>query len=174
MNNWIPKNKVIRFAVTAAIFSILLYFAGLLVVSNEIRKIENFYRDTNSESFKEEKFLAVKSIAEANKESIQTLRDFFIQKGDEVKFIEKIEEVARSSSIKFEITSIDVKTNQEKSFKEDVDVKMKIEGSWRNTVYFIDRLNKIPFGVSIEEINLDANTPGNWSGFVEFIIFREK
>lgn len=174
MNNWIPKNKVIRSAIAAAVFSILLYFVGLLVISNEIKKIEDFYRDTDSESFKEEKFWAVKSIAEANEESIQTLRDFFIQKGDEVKFIEKIEEIARASSIKFEISSIDVKTNQEDSFKEDVSVKMKIEGSWKDVVYFIDKLNKIPFGVSIEKVNLDANTPGNWSGFVEFIIFREK
>jgi Tfp pilus assembly protein PilO len=174
MNNWIPKNKIVRFAIASFLFSVILYFVCLLIVVNEIKKIENLYRNTDSELFKEEKFLAIKSIAEADKEPIQTLRDFFVQKGDEVKFIEKIEETARASSIKFEIVSIDVKVNPEDSFKEDIGVKMKMEGSWGNIIHFMDKLNKISFGVSIEKVNLDANSPGNWSGSIEFIIFREK
>jgi hypothetical protein len=174
MNNWIPKNKVVKIAAASALFSILLYFIGLLIVLNQIKKVENFYNDTNSESFKEEKFWAVKSIVETNSEPIQTLRNFFIQKGDEVKFIEQIEGVAKASSIKFEISSIDVKTDQASSFEEDVDVKMNTEGSWRNIMLFLDKLEKMPFGVSIEKVNLDANVPGNWSGSVEVVIFREK
>jgi Tfp pilus assembly protein PilO len=174
MNNWIPKNKIVRFAIAIATLSVILYFVGLFVVFGETKKIENLYNDSNSELFKEEQFLAIKSIADANKESIQTLRDFFIQKGDEVKFIEKIEETARASSIKFEITSIDVGTNQGNSFEEDVSVKIMVEGSWKNMIYFMDKLKKMPFGVSIEKVNLDANIPGNWSGSVDFVIFREK
>ncbi|MFH0804312.1 MAG: hypothetical protein V1896_01800 [Candidatus Zambryskibacteria bacterium] len=174
MNSWIPKKKIVKLAIAIATVSVLLYFAGLLVVSNEIGKIENFYASSESELSKNEKSLAIKSIAETNKELIQTLKDFFIQKGDEVKFIEEIEGVARASSVKFEINSIDVKASQGDSFKEDVSVKMKTEGSWKNTLSFIDKLRKMPFGVLIEKINLDADAPGNWSGSIEFIIFREK
>ena len=87
-------------------------------------KIENLYHDINSESSKEEKFWAIKSIAEANKEPVQTLRDFFIQKGDEVKFIEIIEGVAKASSVKFEIASIDVRAVKDASFKEDINSKL--------------------------------------------------
>lgn len=174
MNNWIPKNKVIGLVITTALFSVILYFSGLFFVLNKIKKVEDFYHGTESESSKEERFLAIKSIAEANKEPIQILRDFFIKKGDEVKFIEQIEAVARASDIKFEIASIDVKANQTNSFKEDVSVKMKVEGSWGGIVSFLDKLKKMPFGVLIERINLDAPTSGGWSGFVDFIIFREK
>lgn len=174
MNNWIPKNKIVRLAEALALFSILLYFGGLFIVSNKIKKIENLYHDINSESSKEEKFWAIKSISEANKEPIQILRNFFIQKGDEIKFIETIEDVAKTSSIKFEIASIDVKTVKDASFKEDINVKMQIEGSWGNIIYFLDKLKKMPFAVSIEKVDLDANASGPWSGFVEFIIFREK
>ncbi len=174
MNNWIPKSKVVRFAAIIALFSIILYFVGLLIVLNEINKVKNFYSDTSSESFKEEKFWAIKSIAEANSGPIQTLRDFFIQKGDEVKFIEQIEGVAKTSSIKSEISSIDVAADGADPSKEDVDVKMNAEGSWKNMMLFLDGLEKMPFGVSIDKVNLDANVPGNWSGSVEFIVFREK
>lgn len=174
MNSWIPKNKIVKFAVTITLFSIALYFIGLFIVFREIKKIENFYHSTESEFSKEEKILAIKSIAEKNKESIQTLRDFFIQKDDEVKFIEQIEKIAKSADLKFEIISINVKSNQGDSFKEDVDVKMRIEGSWRNILYFVDKLGKVYFGVSVQNINLDTNPPGHWSGFIEFIVFREK
>ena len=174
MNNWIPKNKIVRLSLSIALLSVVLYFGGLLIVYNKIKKIENLYHDINSESSKEEKFWAIKSIAEANKEPVQTLRDFFIQKGDEVKFIEIIEGVAKASSVKFEIASIDVRAVKDASFKEDINVKMQIEGSWKNIIIFLDKLKKMSFGVSIEKVDLDADASNNWSGFVEFVIFREK
>lgn len=174
MNNWIPKNKLVKFAIATIALSALLFFAGLWVVSSEINKIENLYRDSNSEFFKEEKFWAVKSVAEANKDSIQTLRDFFVQKGDEVKFIEQIEKMAESAYVKYEITSIEVKASQNIPFKEDVNIKMRIAGSWKNSILFIDKLRKMPFGVSLESVDLDVGSSGDWSGSAEFIIFREK
>jgi len=174
MSNWIPKNKLMRFAATLASLSIILYFVGLFVVLAEIKRVENFYQSAESEASKEEKSWAIKAIAEANKEPIQTLRSFFIQKGDEVKFIEQMEEIAAGSTVKFEISSIDVRANQQDSFKEDVNVKINIEGSWKNIMYFIDKLEKMSFGVSVEKISLDAGEPGNWVGFIELIVFREK
>ncbi len=174
MNNWIPKNKIVMSATIMAALSVVLYFASLFIVLREIKKVENFYHDTESEFFKEKKFLAIKSIAEANKEPIQTLRNFFIQKGDEVKFIEQIEAVARRSAIKFEIVSIDAKANQPDPLKEDIEVKIGMEGSWKNIISFTGQLEKMSFGTLIKDINLNAKVPGEWSGFVSFIIFREK
>jgi Tfp pilus assembly protein PilO len=174
MNSWIPKNKIVRFAAATALLSIILYFAGLLIVFGEIKKVENFYNDTESQYSKEEKTLAIKSIAETDKEQIQTLRDFFVKKGDEVTFIEQIEKAAKDSSIKFEISSIDIVPNQRGSFKEDLDVKMKAQGSWQDVMFFINKLEKMPFGVLIENLNLDASAPGSWEGLIDFNVFREK
>ena len=174
MNNLIPQNKFVTFAIVIASLSIILYFVGLFVVLGEKKEIENSYYDIESKSSEEERIRIVKYIAETNKEPIQTLQDYFIQKGDEVKFIEQIEKVARVSGIKFDIISIDIKANQANSFKENVNIKMKLEGSWRNIIYFIDKLEKMPFGVLIEGMSLDTSTSNNWFGFIEFIIFREK
>lgn len=174
MNNLIPKNKFVALALIMTLLSITLYFISLLVVLREKKEIEELYFNTESESAKEEKIRTIKYIAEVNKEPMQTLQNYFIQKDDEVAFIEQIEKVARVSGIKFEITSIDVVVGQTDSFKENVKVKMKLEGSWRNIMYFTDKLEKMPFGVLVENLNLDSGSSGNWSGPIEFIVFREK
>jgi Tfp pilus assembly protein PilO len=175
MNNWIPKNKTVRLAVSAVVLGIALYFVGLFFVLNQTKKVEDLYNNTEAKSSKGEEFLAIKSIVEANQEMIQTLRSFFIQKGDEIKFIEQIEKTAKNSDLKFDIVSIDVKENQgSSSFKEDVGVKMQIEGSWKNVASFENKLERLPFGVYVSSMNLDASVPGRWAGSVEFIIFREK
>ena len=51
---------------------------------------------------------------------------------------------------------------------------MKLEGSWQNIIRFVDKLEKMPFGVLVENMSLDTSTSGNWFGFIEFILFREK
>lgn len=174
MNNWIPKNKTVRLAVLTIFSSLILYFASFFIVTDKIKKVEDFYRNTNSELFEKEKLAMIKSTAEKYSEQIQILRNFFVQKGDEVEFIKKIEETARSTSVEFEIVSIDTKLNQENSFKEDINVKLKTEGSWANSIYFIDQLDKMPFGVSVERISLNTDASGTWYGLIDFVVFREK
>lgn len=174
MNNWIPKNKTVKLAILTIFFAVILYFTSLFIIINKIRKIEDFYRDTNSELFEREKLAMIRSTAEKYSEQIQALRNFFVQKGDEVEFIKKIEETARSASVEFEIVSIDTKLNQENSFKEDINVKLKVNGSWINSIYFISQLDKMPFGVSIEKVSLNTDASGTWSGLIDFVVFREK
>ena len=41
-------------------------------------------------------------------------------------------------------------------------------------ISFVDSLNKMPFGVLIEKINIDSSAPGEWSGLIDIIIFRKK
>lgn len=174
MNSWIPKNKIITFASTIAVISTLLYFAGLFIVLQGVKEIENIYRDTESKSAKEKRALVVKSIALTNKEYIQTLREFFVQKGDEVKFIEQIEKIGKESSVQSEIISIEVKTKESDSLKEDVVIAIKMAGSWQSVMTFLDMLEKAYFGVSIKNLKLSSNVPGEWFGSVDFILFREK
>ncbi len=174
MDNWIPKNQTLRFAVLAASLSILLYFLGLFLIVTKTKEAESFYWDSESEFSKNERLAAIRSITETNGSSIEALRGFFIQKGDEVEFIEQIESLARRSSIKFEIGSIDVKADPADKFKEDIAVKMDIEGGWRNLSSFIGGLERMPFGVLIRDVDLRDRDDGEWTGSIELVVFREK
>lgn len=174
MSNWIPKNKTLKFAVGLAIFSVILYVGSLFVVSMETKKVERSYSNTESDSFKEQKFWAVKSILDSNKESVEYLKNFFVKKGEEVFFIEKIEEAAKISNIKLEIVSINIKPDQTDVFQEEVFVKIKVGGKWNDVMLFISGLEKMNFGTVVNDITLDAESAGNWVGAIEFKFFKNK
>ncbi len=172
--NWVPKKTSYLLSWAVLFLCGVLYFSGLSLVLSKIQNIENYYSDTESKSGREERVRIIKNITDGNKDKIQSLRNFFIQKGDEAKFIEKIETVGKDSGVKFEIKSIDVDPNQPKSFKEDVSVRIAIEGSWQEVAAFIDKVQKMDFGVAIEYLNLDAKPPSLWSGSLGLIVFRER
>ncbi|HEY4479879.1 MAG TPA: hypothetical protein VJB58_00195 [Candidatus Paceibacterota bacterium] len=174
MKNWIPKKTLIIASSVAAGLSVAIYVLGLFLVNSEIAKIETYYGDSESKLGREKRVAAIKTASEAYKEEIDVLRNFFIEKGDEVKFIETIEEAANVSGLKFEISALDVKSDQPKSTKEDVVVRMNVEGGWQETMIFLEKIEKMTFGVLVREISLDAKSLGVWSGFIEFVVFRNK
>lgn len=174
MDNWIPKNKTLKIVAAAAGLSVLLYLAAFVVVWKGIKRAEDFYQNSESETFRNQKIAAIKSALEANKGHIEVLNGFFVQKDGEVQAIEQIENVARGSGIDFEISSIAVEEKESDPFKEDVKVKMTVGGSWTNLIGFIHKLERMPLGVSVEKIGLSSTAPGAWSGTLEFVIFREK
>ena len=174
MNNWIPKNKILRFAAGLAVLGLVVYLAGVMIILMKTKKVESSYSNTESDLFKEQKFWAIKSVTDANEEPIKYLKDFFVRSGDEVFFIEIIEEMARISNINLEIVSIDIKPNQTDLFEEEVLVKIKVGGTWNGVMLFVDTLERMNFGVVIEDISLDAETAGNWVGAIEFIFIKNK
>jgi Tfp pilus assembly protein PilO len=174
MKNWIPQKNTFSFVIGITVICATIYFAVFAIVFLEIRKIEVAYNDSESESRRNEKAEALRLIAAANKDQIQILRNFFVQKEDDVGFIKQIEDTGRRSGVLFDIKSIEVPPNQKDVFKEDVSIKMNIEGSWTDTMRFIESLEKMPFGVSIQNVNVDLTSKGKWGGSIDFIIFRSK
>jgi len=173
MKEWMPKNNIIKFFTIATALIFIMYITGIFVVFAGIQKVRNFYNSIESESTKENKILAIKSAIEENKEDIEKIRNFFIQKGDEVKFIEQIEKTAKGLGVRFEIDSIEVKSPEEGSLKENVEIRADVLGNWNNIFRFLDKLNKMPFGVTLQNFELMASR-GEWSGKLDLIVFREK
>lgn len=164
------------FLTALAIFGacLLIYFGGLIFVLSEINKVESAYTNAESTFSRRQRAETVKIIADVHKENIKTLHNFYIQKGDEVAFIENIEKLGQQTGLDFEIDSIDVLSKDSSSFKENISVKIKIEGSWSQILRFLESLEKTYFGVSIEEVNLNADGLGDWSGHIRLLVFREK
>lgn len=167
------KNKFFKLFVIIAFLSIVLYLFGICFVFREINKAYNLYNNTESDFVKTRKFTAIKAIVQNNAVDIESLKNILVKKGDEVEFIKIIENEAKNTNIKFDIQSIDLEPLAENQFKENLKIKINFEGSWKNTLLFVDKLQKMPFGSQINRINLDANR-NVWTGSVEFFVFREK
>ncbi|NLE07267.1 MAG: type 4a pilus biogenesis protein PilO [Parcubacteria group bacterium] len=175
MNSWIPKNIIVKLTVGMVVLSVLLYLTSLFFVTRQTKKVENLYVDMKSKSFESEKIQAIKSTLGSYNSNLQILRDFFVKKGDEVKFIEEIERVAKDADVKFEISAINVKSGDEQSLNDDIDVRMEIEGPWNDVIKTIDNLERLPFGVLVDNLNINTvGGEGYWSGSISFRVFKEK
>lgn len=174
MNKWIPKKDSVFIALSFASFSFLVYVGGLFMVLREMDKVESFYADNESVVSKELRAQALRVIAETNKNEIETIRNFLVKKDDEVSFIEEIEQAGRKTEVLFKIDSIDVKEEENNPFKENMEMKISFEGSWWQAVHFLSELEKMSFGVLIKNFELDSNEPGQWSGSISMVVFREK
>lgn len=151
----------------------VLYMVGLFMVKSKINAIRSSYTASESKFVQEEKRVAIDQVVNSHLAEIEKVRKFFVAKGDEVEFIESIENLAKNKGLLFEIDTISQSpTGGEK--KEDIVVKIDIEGGWGGAVSFIEELEKLPFGVSITKVELDTKSKGVWAGFVEFAVFREK
>src|SRR3989344_2067159 len=168
MNHWLPKKKLLNVSLLVWFLALVGYGVGVYLVNSKIDQIERAFSETESAVAQEERARVLSAIADQNKTEIKILRNFFVMVGDEVGFIEKIEEVARVSGVDFEIDSIAQAKVDPGSVKEDINLKINIEGSWREAMTFISKLEKMSFGVSIRNIDLDSRSKGLWSGFVEF------
>ena len=120
MNNWAPSKKTITFAIIVTSCFALTYFWGIYYVKTKTSEIRDSYKNVDSDLFKKERMKAIEVMAENNKDAISDLRNFFIKKNDEIKFIEYIERTAKDSNIDFEIKTITINTENTDLPKEDI------------------------------------------------------
>lgn len=143
------------------------------MVKSKINAIKSSYTASESKFVQEEKRVAIDQIVNSYSTEIEKVRKFFVAKGDEVEFIESIEDLAKNRGLLFEIDTIS-QSPISGDKKEDIVVSIDIEGSWANVTNFIKELESLPFGVSITKVELDTKSGGVWAGLVEFAVFREK
>lgn len=174
MHHLVPKKNLLIFSITIALVSVLIYFTSQFLVQKEMDKVKNAHEDIESVLYKKERINALQVLVLNNQDQIGTLREFFIKKGDEVRFIEHIESIAKESAVDFEISTIDFKQDDSSSITEDVVVKVGLKGSWKSLTMFVDKLEKSYFGVLIKEVDINSSSPGNWFGSVTFNLYREK
>lgn len=174
MKHWIPKKQIIVVFICGAVLSALIYFTGLSLAFMEIGKIENIYNNNETKSAKYQRAMSLQTFIDGNQGYLSSLKNFFIKNDDEIKFIEQIEEIGKKSGIVFEIDSINDTKNKDDKIVKEILIKVKMEGEWGQVVGFVDSLEKMPFGVSIQTLSLDVNANKKWSGSVEFIVYKEK
>jgi len=174
MSELIPKKNKFLFALALATFGLLVYLAGLFIVQGKIGEIETLYKDTESDVFKEERVRVLTKEALEHADDIELVRSFFVKPGDELHFIETIEELGKETGVSFDLGSIGgEKVEQSNPTKEDLNIRIEVEGSWANIVSFSHGLERLSFGSEIKSMELNADG-SRWSGFINLVVFKEK
>lgn len=172
MKSWIPTKKIIIFSFSLLFLAFVLYFSSLLLLNREVNRLKFSYSDTKLKVVENERVSQINAVLKENNFYIDNLNAFFISEGDEVVFIEEIEKEAKKNLSFFEIESIS-KNQSDTKFKEDVLVRLKMQGTWNGTMNFVDSLEKMSFGVL--PINFVLNKQDNqWSSSLDLLVFREK
>lgn len=173
MKSWLPNSKIFRIAIVFFAITLLIYLFSLGALLKKKSEIKDHNSQTFSALTQEEDALRLQSILDTNKELIGSVRGFFIPKNDDISFIESIESVGETSGVRSEISSITPGKNKDEN-KETILVKTNFEGSWVSVMRYLDRLEKMDFGVYVQNINIESPAAGNWEGSVEFIIYKDK
>ncbi len=150
------SNKILTIAsVITAVGIVLLYFGysqiGKLNQANNDLAVEtsNLYvQAVRAEALK-------KIVSNAGDKGI-SLDTYFIQAGEEVEFVKKIESLAGSLNLTYTTNSIGTQSNEklEPLGKEFLEMTMTTEGSWQNTRRFISLIEKMPMNIRINSIDL--------------------
>ncbi len=170
MKHWIPSYKKIISFILLLIVCLSVYFYILSVVLSNFKKVQNVYGDTGSDLFKKEKALKIKSIVLNNQDNLLKLDNFFLKKGEEVSFIESLEDFAVLNNLEMEINSIDTKDIG--GGKEGVVINIISKGDWGNIIKFLHKLERLDVGVSVDSSQLFLDED-KWNLKIGFIVFKQ-
>ena len=148
------------------IILIILNLAGVAVygffiakVSSLNKKIAYIEAEIRSQDDKEKELKQIANSLGDAEDDRQLLSKAFVVKGEEITFIEKIEELARGASLSMKIDSINVIPSE---FKDKDKITMKITGggSWRSVYKFFVMLESMPYFVDVSRVAFNKNDDG--------------
>lgn len=108
--------------------------------------------------FKKNKSLtSVKNLMKDTKKEREQLSRFFVEPNGAVDFIESIESFVKITGVKTEIETVSVEflKNKKTSNFEKFRISLKTEGSWNDTIHFLNLLETLPYQTSFDNIKLD-------------------
>ena len=100
MKNWLPNKKLIIISILVTFGGLVVYLISIYLVHSKMGQIERAFSETESAVAQEERARALSAVADQNKVEIEILRSFFVVAGDEVGFIEKIEDSLCNENLK--------------------------------------------------------------------------
>ncbi len=90
------------------------------------------------------------------------LGQYFYAEEDIVGLLEELEELARHANVDMTVNSaVAVDKGGQKVFR----TGMKIEGSWQDSLYFIELVESLPLRLELSRVNLSGSEAGDrWNG----------
>lgn len=173
MKMLMPNKKIFRIAIVFFVVAVLVYVLSIFLLFKKKAEIKTHSSLTFSALAQEEEALRIQNILDKNKEIVTYIRNFFIDKNDDISFIEDIEMVGNMNGVNYEIVSITPQKNKDDS-KEEMLIKINFNGSWNSVIGYLLKLEKLEFGTNIQNMNIERSGGGRWEGFIEFLVYKNK
>lgn len=119
---------------------------------------------------------AIKMSLSDNKDFISQIDSFFIAPDGVVGFITFLETLGKDSGVAIAIGSVDVNPDSKdpNDFKESLNLKLEIEGTWQNVLYFLSRLENLPYQVQFDTAAVSLQGASDSLPFKEGGVLRKR
>jgi len=172
------RNMLIVAAVlNAIVFGIFLFTFFTIKAKNE--RISSLTNETEQYLERDTMLRSIQGVLADTKDDLSLINSYFVSQDGAVDFIETVESVGRQSGIAVSIGSVSVQGGEEESQSvgEMLKLGVKTEGSWKNSIYFLELVESIPFKTHLEKASFltkKGDRSGVWKGEVEFSVFKLK
>lgn len=119
---------------------------------------------------------AIKQSLNENKDFISQIDSFFVAPDGVVSFITFLEKLGSDSGVKINIGSVAVNPDSKdpNDFKENLSLKLEIEGTWQNVVYFLSRLENLPYRVQFDSATISLQGVSDGINFKDSGALRKR
>lgn len=148
-----PKSILVLLAVLVVVVIAIMYVAVISIQASGEKTLALLQEAAANRSQTED---LSKNKGEDLKEMARDINAYFVSKDGVVNFIEDVEKEARTYQLEVFVRSVDVTKNSDdpNDNKEVMKLKLEMRGSWGNTLRFISYLERIPYKVTLENIEM--------------------
>lgn len=147
--------KILIFIITANIILATGYIVIFWQIRSQSQKSSELQNTLDSSEQKNTKLDSLEKVLNDTAADRATLASFFLNPDDEVTFIEKIEQLAKTNNLDITTTNVSAKNDSNSSFQA-LEFQAVTTGSFNNNLLFIALLENLPYNIRIEGADFSA------------------
>ena len=152
METNLPTKKILGVIVVLNVVVLTAYFYLFSTIKSKNESTSVLENVLGSQISRESELKLVgTSLRETEKERA-LINSYFVQegKGEVAGFVEFVESIAKSAGVSLSVSSILLKKQEDFSITEKMNLGLEVEGSWTDTIYFLELLELLPYKVSFD------------------------
>lgn len=173
--------KILLLLFLSALVLIALHYFMYGDIKKKNESISSLQYDLSTKASKQDYLIATERSLDKFAVEIAHAQDSAVPKEEEIKFIEKIESIAKNNGLAIEIKSLILKNEELPSLDLTIlKVQTKTTGSWKGTYMFIAEIESLPVKLKIGRTSMilieagKAQTPSVWSNDIDISVLKYK
>ncbi len=100
---------------------------------------------------------------------------YFVQEGKVgiANFVEGVENIAELAGVSLSVNSILLKKEEDLSVVENMNLGLRVEGSWSEITYFLGFLESLPYKISFSRVYIEKDEESSlWNGVFDISVLK--